>query len=201
MVDKSPHWQFFGTCKSNSTKERKKNPTCTDCCQLGHALINIQDIGWHSWIIAPLRISLGYCFGKCTKSNYRHHTTDHASLTQPFGLNNSSFQSCCVPTKYKVITIVFVNENSVIQIKTLPLISASRCDCYWDCSLFANINLLIINVKIFVMIYTYIQTYIQRIYTKNIYLTFPKFRVTLIFAQKRCAKIKLTIFAHNGCEN
>ena len=32
-----------------------------------------------------------------------------------------------------------------------------------------------------------------------IYLTFPKFRVTLIFAQKRCAKIKLTIFAHDGC--
>ena len=31
------------------------------------------------------------------------------------------------------------------------------------------------------------------------YLTFPKFRVTLIFAQKRCAKIKLTIFAHDGC--
>ena len=33
----------------------------------------------------------------------------------------------------------------------------------------------------------------------NTYLTFPKFRVTLIFSQKRCAKIKLTIFAHDGC--
>ena len=32
-----------------------------------------------------------------------------------------------------------------------------------------------------------------------IYLTFPKFRVTVIFAQKRCAKIKPTIFAHDRC--
>ena len=30
-------------------------------------------------------------------------------------------------------------------------------------------------------------------------LTFPKFRVTLIFAQKRCAKIKLSIFTHDVC--
>ena len=32
----------------------------------------------------------------------------------------------------------------------------------------------------------------------NRYLTFPKFRVTVIFAQ-RCAKIKPIIFAHDGC--
>ena len=31
------------------------------------------------------------------------------------------------------------------------------------------------------------------------YLTIPKFRVALIFAQKRCAKIKPTIFAQEGC--
>ena len=33
------------------------------------------------------------------------------------------------------------------------------------------------------------------------YLTFPKFRVTVIFAQKRCAEIKPTtsIFAHDEC--
>ena len=111
-------------------KRKKKNPTCTDCCQLAHALINFQDIGWYNWIIAPLRISMGYCFGKCTNRNYRHHTTDHASLMRHFDLKNSSFQLSCVPMKYEVTKIAFVNENSVIQIENLPLISASRCDCY-----------------------------------------------------------------------
>ena len=40
---------------------------------------------------------------------------------------------------------------------------------------------------------------VRILFVREKYLTFPKFRVTLIFAQKRCAKIKLTIFAHNGC--
>ena len=31
------------------------------------------------------------------------------------------------------------------------------------------------------------------------YLTIPKFRVALIFAQRTCAKIKPTIFAQEGC--
>ena len=30
-------------------------------------------------------------------------------------------------------------------------------------------------------------------------ITIPKFRVALIFAQKRCAKIKPTIFTQEGC--
>ncbi|XP_018582001.1 growth/differentiation factor 2 isoform X2 [Scleropages formosus] len=100
---------------------RKKRQTRKDYCRRTSLRVNFKDIGWDSWIVAPMEYEAFECRGVC----YFPLTDDvspskHALIQTLVNLSNpkKANLACCVPTKLDPITVMY-QENGILTMRHL----------------------------------------------------------------------------------
>lgn len=122
--------------KVNQIKSRKKrNLKCgegiQDCCSES-LYISFNKIGLN-FIIDPPGYYANFCLGACNRAVER--TLDHNILVNQYLMKNEVISrrlgilSCCSPTKYKDLKIVFINKNNGVTNGTLSNVVAESCGC------------------------------------------------------------------------
>uniref|UniRef100_A0A6J0SHJ2 Bone morphogenetic protein 10 n=1 Tax=Pogona vitticeps TaxID=103695 RepID=A0A6J0SHJ2_9SAUR len=114
----------------DSTSRIRRNAKGSTCKRTS-LHVDFKEIGWDSWIIAPVSYDAYQCKGACSYPLDSHLTTAHAMARTLVHLNNPQKASpaCCVPTKLDSISLLYL-EKGVVTFKTnYEGMSVSECGC------------------------------------------------------------------------
>ena len=97
-------------------------------CQKRTFELELADIGWDSWVIAPEKVDIGVCRGQCDDMNdlIPYAIAKHIlNLKMP---NGEIGKICCQETSYTEIAALYVAEGQLIM-SNLPQFVVSDCKC------------------------------------------------------------------------
>ncbi|XP_059476533.1 bone morphogenetic protein 10-like [Neocloeon triangulifer] len=86
-------------------------------CRLKSLYVDFSEIQYDSWVLAPAGYEAFQCVGKCVYPLSKHLTPTKHSIIQTLVHSSNPRKAqkpCCVPTKLKPISMVYLDENSVI---------------------------------------------------------------------------------------
>ena len=122
--------------RRNKHVPNHKNPTrekrfvTDDACHLEESKVTFSDIGY-DFIHRPISYKANKCVGRCTFPITRpstKHAIIHAILHNLFP--SSEEPPCCVPTKLNPISILYFNDNNVMEyIYEYQDMKATECGC------------------------------------------------------------------------
>lgn len=103
------------------------------CCR-ERFYVNFRELGWNDWIIAPHGYYANYCRGNCkmspingkTKSNHGHVISEYRKHER---MRNKAMQSCCTPTKFSSISVIYYEDNKRIVKRDVPSMVVDDCGC------------------------------------------------------------------------
>uniref|UniRef100_A0A8C5H0L3 Growth differentiation factor 2 n=1 Tax=Gouania willdenowi TaxID=441366 RepID=A0A8C5H0L3_GOUWI len=116
----------------NGHAPRKKRKAEREYCRRTSLKVNFKDIGWDSWIVAPLEYDAFECRGLCY-----HPLTDestpskHALIQTLINIRDpkKANMACCVPIKLDPITVMY-QENGRLTIRYLyEEMKVAECGC------------------------------------------------------------------------
>nr|AHA51327.1 TGF_beta domain-containing protein [Charistephane fugiens] len=82
-------------------------------CQKRTFELNLADIGWDSWVIAPERVDIGVCRGRCDDLNglIPYAIARHIlNMKMP---NREIGELCCQETSYKEIAALYFDDGQL----------------------------------------------------------------------------------------
>nr|CAB3225912.1 BMP3 bone morphogenetic protein 3 [Phallusia mammillata] len=94
-------------------------------------LVDFEEIGWSSWIVAPHTFSAYYCAGTCTLANSKTtNPTNHAIIQINLMATNPEVPApCCVPDKLEAISVLYLDANDIVVLKTFNDMVVNSCRC------------------------------------------------------------------------
>lgn len=100
------------------------------CCKRHEFQLRFEDIGLN-WILHPESVDIGVCKGVCSSENtlFATHNGKLRSLAYEKGLISAQEAPSCVPTEFRPITILYKDDNDVIQHGRLPDVVIENCEC------------------------------------------------------------------------
>ncbi|CAH1793577.1 unnamed protein product [Owenia fusiformis] len=102
-------------------------------CGRRRLVVDLADIGWSKWVIAPKSFDVHYCAGQCSFPLSRGmKPSNHAtiqSLVHAIGINSHVPPPCCVPESMSSITLLYVDEDRNVILKNYPNMSVNSCAC------------------------------------------------------------------------
>jgi len=111
---------------SNKTSKRKK------ICQVRDFEVDFNQIGWGQWIIIPKRFNSKICQGSCPAPIDADLTpTNHALLQSLMRVGNRKKgppMPCCVPTKFKPLSMLYYEKKEVVVRYHEDMI-VDKCGC------------------------------------------------------------------------
>ncbi|XP_053548869.1 growth/differentiation factor 2 [Bombina bombina] len=114
-------------------KKRRKRSLKDNYCRKTSLIVNFEELGWNSWIIAPKSYDANQCKGECyypLTDNLK--PTKHA-IVQMLMHHNSPQKirkPCCVPTQLESIQVLYKDENGVITLKNkYEDMKVAQCGC------------------------------------------------------------------------
>ncbi|MEE6518664.1 hypothetical protein FKM82_029792 [Ascaphus truei] len=114
-------------------KTRSKRNAESNYCKKTSLVVNFEDIGWNSWIIAPKRYDAYECKGVCHFPLTDDVTpTKHAIVQALVHLKhpNKTGKPCCVPTKLDAISILYRDDAGVPTLKShYEGMQVAECGC------------------------------------------------------------------------
>ncbi|XP_060601692.1 bone morphogenetic protein 10-like [Ruditapes philippinarum] len=110
---------YNGQQVSHSRSKRSRGSK-SSFCKRRPLFVNFEDIGWHTWIIAPRGFQAYQCAGKCTFPLSEHWSPSKHAVIQTLMHSyhpKRAARSCCVPTKLDPISILYIDEQGVVTYK------------------------------------------------------------------------------------
>lgn len=104
------------------------------CCRRKVSLDFVQ-LGWDSWVVAPLAFDSYYCIGRCTSfGGFAIDNTDGPSFyTEIMNIQRraraSGLMACCSPVKFAPMTITVMIADGEQMTQTLEDVIVSHCGC------------------------------------------------------------------------
>ena len=101
-------------------------------CKKVDMIINSSAVGWSEWLIRPINFNAYQCQGKCSKSiqkSFVNHAFLKALVHQSQG-DGPVPKSCCVATKMKSITFLYINKEQRIVLQSFNDMVVEKCGCY-----------------------------------------------------------------------
>ncbi|XP_045212946.1 bone morphogenetic protein 10-like [Mercenaria mercenaria] len=117
--DLSSMYNYNGQGVGHSRSKRSKG-SAKPVCRRRPLFVNFEDIGWHTWIIAPRGFQAYQCAGKCTFPLNDHLSPSKHAIIQTLLHTihpKRAARSCCVPTKLDPISILYIDEQGVVTYK------------------------------------------------------------------------------------
>lgn len=111
--------------RANQLKSRGKVK-----CSRRSLTINFDEVGWTSWIIAPLAYNAHYCLGDCSYPIAdSQNATNHAIIQSIFySVGRVVPRSCCAPTKFSSMALLY-SLDGVVQMKHYDDMIIESCGC------------------------------------------------------------------------
>jgi len=103
-------------------------------CQRYPLYVDFNKVGFSDWIQAPQGYDAYYCQGECTFPLANHmNASNHAVLqTLVSSVNPEAVsRACCVPTKLGAQTLLYVDDEGKLVVKTYPDMTVEECGCRW----------------------------------------------------------------------
>jgi hypothetical protein len=116
----------------NSGKRNKRKKEKNVACRRISMEVNMRDMGWGDWILAPARYNAYRCEGSCDFPLPTHlNPTNHGTVQTIVSSINPSIvkKACCAPTKYEKLNILFLNENQKVTLKKYDEMIIVECGC------------------------------------------------------------------------
>ncbi|XP_013775933.1 bone morphogenetic protein 2-like [Limulus polyphemus] len=116
--------------RRGSRKHRRKGHKIN--CHRKPMYVDFSDVGWNSWILAPVGYEAYYCEGECPYPLADHlNTTNHAIIQN---LVNSVKKemvppACCVPTELSSISLLYKDEYDQVVLKNYKEMVVQGCGC------------------------------------------------------------------------
>ncbi|XP_060643488.2 bone morphogenetic protein 10 [Anolis sagrei] len=103
----------------DSTSRRRRNAKGGGGCKKVSLHVDFKEIGWDSWIIAPLHYDAFQCRGACAFPLDGPPSTTHAMARALLRLGDPDRAApvCCVPTRLAPISLLYL-EKGVVTFKT-----------------------------------------------------------------------------------
>ncbi|XP_075311562.1 gonadal somatic cell derived factor [Odontesthes bonariensis] len=99
------------------------NNTSLKCCSMASEIF-MKDLGWDSWVIHPLSLTIV----QCALCNPADNTVRCPSSAPGVQDDNSQDQvPCCQPTSQEMVPIVYMDEDSTIVISDMQLTRSCGC--------------------------------------------------------------------------
>ncbi|KAL0267428.1 UNVERIFIED_CONTAM: hypothetical protein PYX00_009704 [Menopon gallinae] len=120
----------LGRSKRAIRKHKRKDGR--EHCRRHELYVDFGDVGWNDWIVAPPGYNAFYCAGDCPFPLSDHlNSTNHAIVQT---LVNSAFpntapKACCVPTTLIPISMLYVDEDNKVVLKTYDDMMVEGCGC------------------------------------------------------------------------
>ncbi|KAJ1368711.1 hypothetical protein KIN20_029968 [Parelaphostrongylus tenuis] len=134
-------WHGFGE-EEEDEKVTKRLPKSNDIrvvlqeaeesdarCQKRGTVLDMKDLGWEKWIIAPSAFEAGFCSGKCPNPLPKEmHPSNHALLQSL--LHSSAVPAvCCSPENMRSMTLFYRDELGRSTIKNFESMIVESCTC------------------------------------------------------------------------
>ncbi|RXM94728.1 Bone morphogenetic protein 10 [Acipenser ruthenus] len=122
-LEDSPNEESLLQMRSNliyDTTSRIRRNAKGNTCKKTPFFVEFNEIGWHSWIIAPTGYEAFKCSGVCNYPLIEHVTpTKHAIVQTLVHMKNpqKASRACCVPTKLDPISILYLDDAGVVTFK------------------------------------------------------------------------------------
>jgi hypothetical protein len=107
---------IYETCSEDQMAKK-------ECCLKEVSVSFLSDFGWH-FVIEPKTIRTNYCSGECSLDSLNKGTTPHSHFNLATGR-----PTCCTPTNYKDIEVLFVNEEDIVIQGKWSNLRATKCGC------------------------------------------------------------------------
>ncbi|XP_067010499.2 uncharacterized protein [Anabrus simplex] len=115
--------------RSNSSNLDKEGPLC----QRKRLMVDFAEFGWDTFIVSPKIFDAYYCSGACPfPLNKTLNPTNHAtiqSLVHVIGREPGVPAPCCVPDQLSPISMLYLDDNQNVVLKTYPAMSVNSCAC------------------------------------------------------------------------
>lgn len=112
-------------------------------CRLKPWFLNLNDIGWQNWILAPKALRSNICVGGCPALFLEEYlnATNYSFLKNLFherqkflGKGNDRQvkivpEASCSPVSYTQLTVMYRTTRNVIVVKSLPEMRVLSCGC------------------------------------------------------------------------
>ena len=114
-------------------KHRRKGRR--DFCRRHPLYVDFSDVGWTDWIVAPPGYQAYFCSGECPYPLDDHlNTTNHAIVQTLVNSVSPTLvpRSCCIPTELSAISMLYVDENDKVVLKSYQDMVVEGCGCRWS---------------------------------------------------------------------
>ncbi|XP_068208602.1 bone morphogenetic protein 2-like [Palaemon carinicauda] len=108
-----------------------RSPRELDLCRRVPLEVSFQDIGWNAWVIAPESYNAYHCVGRCSYPlpNHRNPTSHAVILTLLKELQITEEGSCCVPTAFEPLQMLYYDRRNKVVLKVFKEMVATKCGC------------------------------------------------------------------------
>eukprot|EP00117_Sycon_ciliatum_P015639 scpid29043/ scgid15404/ Protein DVR-1; Vegetal hemisphere VG1 protein len=100
-------------------------------CHLERLVVDLKQLAWDRWVIAPRRFNLGYCVGMCPWPLHHYNPSPHAILRTLLSLRDPDYvpAASCVPTKMAPVKLMYRDDDDSVVISSFPGLEAVECGC------------------------------------------------------------------------
>ena len=119
-----------GNGERQHRKHRRKGRR--DFCRRHPLYVDFSDVGWTDWIVAPPGYQAYFCSGECPYPLDDHlNTTNHAIVQTLVNSVSPTLvpRSCCIPTELSAISMLYVDENDKVVLKSYQDMVVEGCGC------------------------------------------------------------------------
>ena len=113
--------------KKLRNRRRRKN-----ICKRHELYVDFRDVGWNDWIVAPSGYEAYYCHGDCPfYLPETLNTTNHAVVQALVHSVNPQAvpKPCCVPTELSAMSMLYMNYDDNVVLKTYRDMVVGACGC------------------------------------------------------------------------
>lgn len=121
-----------GQSRRPSNRSAKKMRGGRSLCQRRALYVDFTTVGWGDWIVAPKGYDAFYCQGECNLPFADHlNSTNHAVVQAMVHSINSDVapKACCIPTELKPISILFLDDQNKVVLKSYKDMQVVGCGC------------------------------------------------------------------------
>jgi len=101
-------------------------------CSRHSMYVDCKEIGFGDWIDAPPGYEAFYCHGDCAFPLADHMNGTNHSIMQML-LNSFNVvkvpRVCCVPTKLSTQSLIYRDDDGILQMKNYPEMTVVECGC------------------------------------------------------------------------
>ena len=113
-------------------RRRWRNQDAAARCRRWPLYVDFVEVGWNDWIVAPAGYQAFYCAGECPYYmpgylNATNHAVVQALVNSVDPL--SAPRPCCVPTKMRAISMLYVDADDRVVIKNYQNMVVDACGC------------------------------------------------------------------------